>query len=81
MAPPLMGGRKMMGLQFFKSNYIDNTVDIPTYFDSIYGYIDINGSQLSSITNILVGTRDNGDSRTEGDDIIEDLKEGLERLN
>lgn len=73
----LLSGRRMMGLQFFKSNYIDNTVDIPSYFDSIYGYIDLNGDHLSTITNILVKERDKGDSRTEGDDIHNILKEGL----
>lgn len=61
--------RKKMGLQFYKTNFVDNNADfqhvveIPTYFDSLYGYIDISGSRLSSVSNISVEVRDVKDVR------------------
>lgn len=62
----------IMGLQFFISNYIDNTVSIPIYFDSLYGCIDISGSNLNSISNIIVATRDARDVRIGDFDIDND---------
>lgn len=72
-----------MGLQFYKTNFIDNNTDllihfeslneyvveIPTYFDSLYGYIDISGNRLGSISNISVGVRDVKDVRIDDIDI------------